>query len=368
MDYSAILATAIERAAFGQPDADGMPSDQTQDDVAAILALLGEPEEEEQGDAPEAPEEPAASYATEDEPLAYESHHAPAGGVNINGRQYVGGEFIPADQVEKASPEEKAKLDVKRSLPEKIKHAPAAIKAALSPEAIGKAVETILSGAKHPVATAGKAKDIAKSKLKAIYEKYGPVGVAAIATAYVSYYAAALAINPAILAIPVPLTPTLLTCAEIIRRTGKKVKEKIGYERDEEPDTFARIQETLAALKAKQAEEARKAEEAQLYAKRQREEEQAALLEAIRADDAERLAYQKSLDDRETLIKAIREGLKESVAEEVAKAVSPIVKRKVERDRQGRIARVVRTHADGTESVQRIRRDTEGQVLEVVDG
>ena len=317
---------------------------------------------------PQAQQQPAASYVTEDEPLAYESHHAPKGGVNINGRQYVGGEFIPADQVEKASPEEKKQLEVKRSLPEKIKHAPAAIKAALSPEAIDKAAAAILDGAKHPVATAGKAKDIAKAKLKSIYEKYGPVGVAAIATAYVSYYAAALAINPAILAVPVPLTPTLLTCAEIIRRTGKKVREKIGYERDEEPDTFARIQETLAALKAKQAEEARKAEEAQLYAKQQREAEQAALLEAIRADDAERQLYQKSLDDRESLIKAIREGLKESVAEEVAKAVSPVVKRKVERDRQGRIARVVRTHADGTESVQKIKRDAEGQVLEVAEG
>jgi hypothetical protein len=36
--------------------------------------------------------------------------HAPAGGVTINGKDYKGGEFIPSDEVEKATPEERAKL------------------------------------------------------------------------------------------------------------------------------------------------------------------------------------------------------------------------------------------------------------------
>ncbi len=47
----------------------------------------------------------------DDEATSYEAHRAPVGGVTINGRKYPGGEFIPNDEVEKATPEEKAKLE-----------------------------------------------------------------------------------------------------------------------------------------------------------------------------------------------------------------------------------------------------------------
>lgn len=41
------------------------------------------------------------------------TRHAPAGGATINGKEYVGGQFIPAEELAKATPEEKAALEGK---------------------------------------------------------------------------------------------------------------------------------------------------------------------------------------------------------------------------------------------------------------
>ena len=44
-------------------------------------------------------------------PVMYEVRHAPAGGWSGGGKSFVGGQFIPSDVFDKASPDEKAKLE-----------------------------------------------------------------------------------------------------------------------------------------------------------------------------------------------------------------------------------------------------------------
>ena len=46
-------------------------------------------------------------------PVHYEAKHAPAGGVTIRGKPFAGGEFIPADVMASASPEERAAVEGK---------------------------------------------------------------------------------------------------------------------------------------------------------------------------------------------------------------------------------------------------------------
>lgn len=323
----------------------------------------------------------AGTFDPSDARINYESHHAPAGGVTIGNKTYVGGEFIPGDEVEKASPEEKAQLDVKRSIPEKIKHAPAALKEALSRENIESAADAIVNGVKHPGATAGKALSAAKSKLASIYDDYGAAGVAAVGAAYVAYYAAAAA-NPVMLTVPVPLTATILTCAKLVKSGLKAIKgtKAAQYARDD-PDRYetplappipapvtltARLSADLAALTAEQARATAAAEASRAAAQVQREKERVDLLEAIRSDDAQLYAAQKQNAEREQLIAGIRAALKTDIAEAVSSALpSPITSRRPERGLDGRYARIVCTHADGSESVQTISRDADGQAVSV---
>ncbi len=77
---------------------------------------------------------PAEEYARYSE--QYAGQHSPAGGVTLQGKFYPGGEFIPGDVVEKASPEEKTKLGPPRGVTAPVAQpAPAASVAMKAPSA-----------------------------------------------------------------------------------------------------------------------------------------------------------------------------------------------------------------------------------------
>lgn len=57
-------------------------------------------------------QQPGTAPAPE-RPTAFATAHAPPGGVTIGGKEYVGGEFIPGEVLEKATPEERAKVEGK---------------------------------------------------------------------------------------------------------------------------------------------------------------------------------------------------------------------------------------------------------------
>src|SRR5581483_7197133 len=73
-------------------------------------------------------EEQPARFARQDAPVDYAAHHAPAGGIDIGGRHFTGGEFVPSDVVASATPQEKAQL-VKKQAPARRPTAPAERKA-----------------------------------------------------------------------------------------------------------------------------------------------------------------------------------------------------------------------------------------------
>lgn len=85
---------------------------------------------------PEASEEVLAATSTVERPpetgvqygaVAYESVHAPKGGVTVAGKEYVGGQFIPKAVLAKATPEEKAALAGKKAMQgERVPSLPAA--------------------------------------------------------------------------------------------------------------------------------------------------------------------------------------------------------------------------------------------------
>lgn len=177
--------------------------------------------------------------------------------------------------------------------------------------------------------------------------------------------------------------PAPLEISDRIRRkvrklAAKKFPAKLSLEQPsappppaltpESPDVLARLQSGLADLQAKQAEDLARAEAARLQAEQQRERERAALLEAIRQDDAAQLSMERTLSERAALIEAIRTALKTDIADEVARlshAESPVVSHSFERDREGKISRILATRADGTVSVQTVRRDGDGNILDV---
>lgn len=100
-----------------QPPEEEEPTDKMElDDV--IRALAGDDESEDSGDrfvppkpGPMPPRMQALFAAqSSDHVETYASVHAPAGGININGKPFVGGQFIPSKDLAAASPEEKAML------------------------------------------------------------------------------------------------------------------------------------------------------------------------------------------------------------------------------------------------------------------
>jgi hypothetical protein len=62
------------------------------------------------------PNKMAISYSLPQKKVRLSIQHAPAGGITIGGKEFVGGEFIPGDVLAKATPEERTTLEGK-SLP-----------------------------------------------------------------------------------------------------------------------------------------------------------------------------------------------------------------------------------------------------------
>lgn len=50
-------------------------------------------------------------FSGDQAPIRYDAVHAPAGGVTVAGKDYIGGQFIPANEMAKASPEEKEAVE-----------------------------------------------------------------------------------------------------------------------------------------------------------------------------------------------------------------------------------------------------------------
>lgn len=78
----------------------------------ATDALGGDREDGRDGPGENEPPEPW-QYTKDGQPLQYAAAHAPKGGVTIQGKEYKGGEFIPAEVVESATAEEKAAIEGK---------------------------------------------------------------------------------------------------------------------------------------------------------------------------------------------------------------------------------------------------------------
>src|ERR1051326_6233669 len=55
----------------------------------------------------------AEEYASLDQPERYEAKHAPTGGVTVQGTFYPGGQWIPSDVMDRATPQEKAAVEGK---------------------------------------------------------------------------------------------------------------------------------------------------------------------------------------------------------------------------------------------------------------
>jgi hypothetical protein len=66
------------------------------------------------------------AYGRKGQPLRFEASHAPKGGITVAGKRYTGGEFIPSEAIEQATPEERRKLDAKTGGGGKSKPKPAA--------------------------------------------------------------------------------------------------------------------------------------------------------------------------------------------------------------------------------------------------
>ena len=52
----------------------------------------------------------AAGFAGKKKPVSYAAERAPVGGVTLQGKKYIGGQFIPSEVIESATPEEREKL------------------------------------------------------------------------------------------------------------------------------------------------------------------------------------------------------------------------------------------------------------------
>jgi len=254
-DPSAVLAVALERLTFGAPQDDGLPSEEARADAQVLLALLAEG---------------SAGDDEDGDPLAYDAEFErkhPRGGGGRFGKGSRAGDSgageSPRDRAERRRGERRAekRKEKRRREPRPVREAPETqrqgflrravdkVRSQLSPSALKAHARTLLHAATHPRETAGKAKDVALARLQGLRERYGIAGAAAIATAYVGYYVAAASISPKLLMIPVPLSGTLLTCAELTRWAFRRGKALLGYARDDW-DEGALAAEVLALLAA----------------------------------------------------------------------------------------------------------------------
>ena len=117
-DPSGIAFTGSGRGEGGEPGAEGAPDEAggagaSSPDVAQDEEDTGAGQQGDFLDALRHMREEVAEvlrYVREGSASRYAAQHAPAGGVDIGGKHYTGGEFIPAEVVAGATEEEKGKL------------------------------------------------------------------------------------------------------------------------------------------------------------------------------------------------------------------------------------------------------------------
>lgn len=141
----------------------------TDQQEALLLAVLDHPQHAEQ--IVEWASEPGNLALLEDEPASPKEPpkqlaHAPAGGVTVQGRQFRGGEFIPGDVIDKATPEEKAAVDGKGGDSKPAPSIPGLSPEAQRPENVGK-VRQVMSAVKS-------AAKVAIGRLSLLTSKHAP--------------------------------------------------------------------------------------------------------------------------------------------------------------------------------------------------
>ncbi len=171
-------------------------------------------------------------------PIEYDAEHAPAGGVEVAGRRFKGGEFIPAEVMTKATPEERQAVESgeargKPLPPQRKKNLPKSDSIEQQADAKSRTILTRLKGI--PRAAVEKAKVTIQDKYTKLVARYGP--------AY-----AKMIVGAGIASLPVPVpgaaiafAAPLLALAEMHRAISGGVALGGNYMRyadDVQSDTF----------------------------------------------------------------------------------------------------------------------------------
>ena len=195
----------------------------TETQEALLLAVLDHPQHAET--IVEWASEPGNldSLADDDEPEPEPTRlaHAPAGGVTIGGKQFVGGQFIPGEVLDRATPQEKAAVEGKADKPDNpAPSIPGLSEDAQKPDNAGK-VRRVVS----LVTTAAKA---AVGKLSAIASKHAPdVLLEAADFAKITFAGTGTGMDPVKGAVGISANDAALIASHVLGRAALWAKRKL---------------------------------------------------------------------------------------------------------------------------------------------